>query len=267
MRQVVISRHGTPDVLEVREGPDPTPAAGEVRIRVRAAGINFADVLARLGLYPDAPHPPCVVGYEVAGAIDAVGASVTGFHPRRPCRRADPLWRLRRRRHRPNRPGLSLSRSPQRRRSGGGPGQLPDRGARALSHGGADAGRNRADSQRRRRRRHCGDPARPAAPGRRARHRIRRQARGAQELRRRAHHRLPRRRRGAGREGDHQRARRRRHPRSDRRPQLSHQLPHARAARAADHLRPLVGRARRTAQRAAGVHRVARRTRVSIRCR
>ena len=80
MRQVVISRHGAPDVLEMREGPDPTPAAGEVRIRVRAAGINFADVLARLGLYPDAPKPPCVVGYEVSGTIDAVGASVTGFH-------------------------------------------------------------------------------------------------------------------------------------------------------------------------------------------
>ena len=80
MRQVVISRHGAPDVLEVREGPDPAPAAGEVRIRVRAAGINFADVLARLGLYPDAPKPPCVVGYEVSGTIDAVGASVTGFH-------------------------------------------------------------------------------------------------------------------------------------------------------------------------------------------
>ena len=47
---------------------------------MRAAGINFADVLARLGLYPDAPKPPCVVGYEVSGTIDAVGASVTGFH-------------------------------------------------------------------------------------------------------------------------------------------------------------------------------------------
>ena len=51
-----------------------------MRIRVRAAGINFADVLARLGLYPDAPKPPCVVGYEVAGRVDGVGASVTGFH-------------------------------------------------------------------------------------------------------------------------------------------------------------------------------------------
>jgi len=80
MRQVVIPRYGTPDVLELREGPDPVPAAGEVRIRVRAAGVNFADILARLGLYPDAPKPPCVVGYEVAGTIDGVGASVTGFH-------------------------------------------------------------------------------------------------------------------------------------------------------------------------------------------
>jgi NADPH:quinone reductase-like Zn-dependent oxidoreductase len=80
MRQVVISRHGPPEVFELQEGPDPLPATGEVRIRVRAAGINFADVLARLGLYPDAPKPPCVVGYEVAGVVDAIGGSVTGFH-------------------------------------------------------------------------------------------------------------------------------------------------------------------------------------------
>lgn len=80
MRQAVISRHGPPDVFDLRESPDPVPATDEVRIRVRAAGINFADVLARLGLYPDAPPPPCVVGYEVAGRIDAIGAAVTGFH-------------------------------------------------------------------------------------------------------------------------------------------------------------------------------------------
>ena len=267
MRQVVIPRHGTPDVLEVREGPDPTPAAGEVRIRVRAAGINFADVLARLGLYPDAPKPSCVVGYEVAGAIDAVGASVTGFHA------GDRVVALTRFGgyadvvtvpvdqvfHFPDRS--------QRRRSRGGPGQLPDRGAGALSHGGADAGRDCPDPQRRRRRRDRGDPARPPAPGRRARHRVGRQARGAAELRRRAHHRLPRRRRRAGREGDHQGTRRGRHPRSDRRPQLPHQLPHARAARAADHLRPLVGRARASGAACCGRSRRGCPTRDSIRCR
>jgi NADPH:quinone reductase-like Zn-dependent oxidoreductase len=73
MRQVVIPRHGPPDVLTVREVPDPpvTPGGGAVRIRVRAAGINFSDLLARQGLYPGAPKPPAVVGYEVAGVIDA----------------------------------------------------------------------------------------------------------------------------------------------------------------------------------------------------
>jgi synaptic vesicle membrane protein VAT-1 len=81
MRQAVITRHGPPEVFSMREGPDPDPAAGELRVRVRAAGVNFADVLARLGLYPDAPKPPMVVGYEVAGRIDAVGSGVTGFSP------------------------------------------------------------------------------------------------------------------------------------------------------------------------------------------
>jgi NADPH:quinone reductase-like Zn-dependent oxidoreductase len=76
MRQAVIVRHGAPDVLQVREAPDLTPGKGELRIAVRAAGVNFADVLARMGLYPDAPKPPVVVGYEVAGHVDAVGAGV-----------------------------------------------------------------------------------------------------------------------------------------------------------------------------------------------
>jgi NADPH:quinone reductase-like Zn-dependent oxidoreductase len=79
MRQVVIPRYGPPDVFETRELPDPAPGDGEIRIRVRAAGVNFADILARLGLYPDAPKPPLVVGYEVAGHIDAVGRSVVGI--------------------------------------------------------------------------------------------------------------------------------------------------------------------------------------------
>src|SRR5260370_41013033 len=80
MRQAVIPRHGAPDVFEIRESPDPVPGDGEIRIRVRAAGINFADILARIGLYPDAPKPPVVVGYEVAGVVDAVGRGVTNQH-------------------------------------------------------------------------------------------------------------------------------------------------------------------------------------------
>jgi synaptic vesicle membrane protein VAT-1 len=79
MRQVWISRPGPPEVLQVREAPDPDAGPGQVRIRVRAAGINFADLMARVGLYPDAPKIPCVVGYEVSGVIDQVGEGVGGF--------------------------------------------------------------------------------------------------------------------------------------------------------------------------------------------
>ena len=79
MRQVIIPRYGPPDVFETGDAPEPTPAADEIRIHVRAAGVNFADILARLGLYPDAPRPPMVVGYEVAGRVDGVGQNVVGF--------------------------------------------------------------------------------------------------------------------------------------------------------------------------------------------
>ena len=79
MRAVVITRHGGPEVLEVQERPDPPVGPGEVRVAVRASGINFADTLARAGTYPDAPKPPSVVGYEVAGEVESVGEGVDGF--------------------------------------------------------------------------------------------------------------------------------------------------------------------------------------------
>lgn len=79
MRHVVLTKHGPPEVLQAADAPDPTPRAGEVRLAVRAAGVNFADIMARLGLYPDAPAPPTVVGYEVAGVVDAVGPESLPF--------------------------------------------------------------------------------------------------------------------------------------------------------------------------------------------
>jgi NADPH:quinone reductase-like Zn-dependent oxidoreductase len=79
MRAVVLTKHGGPDVLKVQERPDPAVGPGEVRIAVRAAGINFADTLARTGLYPDAPKSPCVLGYEVAGEVESVGSGVDSF--------------------------------------------------------------------------------------------------------------------------------------------------------------------------------------------
>jgi NADPH:quinone reductase-like Zn-dependent oxidoreductase len=78
VRAVVITGHGDPSVLQVQDRPDPVPAAGQVRVDVKAAGLNFADVMARMGLYPDAPGPPVVVGYEVAGVIGALGEGVEG---------------------------------------------------------------------------------------------------------------------------------------------------------------------------------------------
>ena len=79
MRSVVITQHGPPQVLKVEERPDPVAGPGEVLVEVKAAGINFADLMARIGLYPDAPKPPCVVGYEVAGTVKALGDGVDGF--------------------------------------------------------------------------------------------------------------------------------------------------------------------------------------------
>jgi NADPH:quinone reductase-like Zn-dependent oxidoreductase len=81
VRAVVITKHGPPSVLQVQERPDPELGPGDVRIDVAASGINFADVLARIGLYQDAPKPPCVIGYEVAGTVLEVGANVAGVSP------------------------------------------------------------------------------------------------------------------------------------------------------------------------------------------
>jgi NADPH:quinone reductase-like Zn-dependent oxidoreductase len=70
MRAVVISKHGPPEVLLLVDRPDPIPAEGQVLVEVRAAGVNFADLMMRTGLYPGAPRPPFVPGYEVAGIAE-----------------------------------------------------------------------------------------------------------------------------------------------------------------------------------------------------
>ena len=57
MRQIWITRAGPPEVFAVKEAPDPEPKANEVRVRVEASGVNFADILGRMGLYPDLPQP------------------------------------------------------------------------------------------------------------------------------------------------------------------------------------------------------------------
>src|SRR5688500_4413870 len=76
MRAVVIPRHGPPDVLEDRELPDERLRPKDLRVKVEAAGVNFADLMGRVGLYPDAPPLPYAPGYEVAGTVEEVGAEV-----------------------------------------------------------------------------------------------------------------------------------------------------------------------------------------------
>jgi NADPH:quinone reductase-like Zn-dependent oxidoreductase len=76
MRQIVMMKAGGVDVMKIHEVDEPRPGKGEVKIDVKASGINFADILARRGIYPDAPKKPCVVGYEVSGLIESVGEGV-----------------------------------------------------------------------------------------------------------------------------------------------------------------------------------------------
>lgn len=80
MIQVAVTGHGEPSRLQARTVPIPRPGQGQVRVAVRAAGVNFADILVRQGVYPGAPKPPCVVGHEIAGVVDGVGEGV------------DPVW-------------------------------------------------------------------------------------------------------------------------------------------------------------------------------
>ncbi len=79
MRAVVISRYGGPEVLEVREVPEPQPRAGEILVRVEAGGVNFADLLAAQGGYPGTPPPPLVAGREFCGRREDTGERVMGY--------------------------------------------------------------------------------------------------------------------------------------------------------------------------------------------
>jgi NADPH:quinone reductase-like Zn-dependent oxidoreductase len=76
VKAVVLTKPGGPEVLQVQDLPDPPVGPGEVRVATKAAGINFADLMARVGIYPDAPPPPCVLGYEIAGEVESVGEGV-----------------------------------------------------------------------------------------------------------------------------------------------------------------------------------------------
>jgi putative PIG3 family NAD(P)H quinone oxidoreductase len=79
MRAMVIREPGDESVLELRDAPDPSPGPGEVAIRVRAAAVNRADLLQRMGFYPPPAGASPLLGLECAGTVDALGDGVTGF--------------------------------------------------------------------------------------------------------------------------------------------------------------------------------------------
>ncbi|MGM0545987.1 MAG: zinc-binding dehydrogenase [Bacteroidota bacterium] len=76
MRQIVNRSNGGYNVLHVEEVPNLQPGEKEVIVNVKASGLNFADILARKGQYPDGPNKPCVMGYEVSGVVDSVGSEI-----------------------------------------------------------------------------------------------------------------------------------------------------------------------------------------------
>jgi NADPH:quinone reductase-like Zn-dependent oxidoreductase len=78
---MMVTRPGGPDVLTSVELPTEEPGAGQLRVRVRAAGVGATDVMVLAGKYRYAPRLPLVPGYEIAGVVDAVGSGVTGFAP------------------------------------------------------------------------------------------------------------------------------------------------------------------------------------------
>jgi NADPH:quinone reductase-like Zn-dependent oxidoreductase len=86
MRAMVVKRYGPPEVFEPREVPDPQAKPGEVLIRVKAVGVNFADLMQRMGIYPGTPKPPFVPGFEVAGVVEkaADGGKASEGDPVRP---------------------------------------------------------------------------------------------------------------------------------------------------------------------------------------
>jgi NADPH:quinone reductase-like Zn-dependent oxidoreductase len=80
MRQirVVVTHYGGPEVITAIEEEIPTPKAGEVRVKVLAAGVSLPDVLAREGVHPETPHVPYTPGWDLVGTVDQLGEGVTG---------------------------------------------------------------------------------------------------------------------------------------------------------------------------------------------
>ena len=78
-KRVVVTQYGGPEVITTTEEEIPTPKAGEVRVRVLAAGVGLPDVLAREGVHPETPHVPYTPGWDLVGTVDQLGQGVPDF--------------------------------------------------------------------------------------------------------------------------------------------------------------------------------------------
>ena len=79
MKFIEASKFGGPEVLTVVDAPTPTPTEGALLVEIKAAGVNYADIMARSGFYPQVPKAPFAVGFEIAGVVKGVGKGVQGF--------------------------------------------------------------------------------------------------------------------------------------------------------------------------------------------
>ena len=81
MKEIIITKFGPPEVLQVREMQTPAPQSGQVLVRNHFTGINFSEIMARMRLYPGAPKPPTTLGSEACGIVESVGKDVTRIKP------------------------------------------------------------------------------------------------------------------------------------------------------------------------------------------
>ena len=79
--RIVVSHYGGPEELRVVEEECPEPKQGEVRVRMKAAGVSLPDVMMREGIHPETPRLPFTPGWDLIGVVDRVGEGVSGFEP------------------------------------------------------------------------------------------------------------------------------------------------------------------------------------------
>src|SRR5437660_1051695 len=79
--RIIVTRYGGPDALQVLEEECPQPKAGEVRVRVLAAGVCLPDLMMREGVHPETPRLPFTPGWDLVGEVDQLGAGISGIEP------------------------------------------------------------------------------------------------------------------------------------------------------------------------------------------